>query len=245
MKLKCLACESLARPVYLCAAQSPHVVDVTLFRIGLHRDPPDLHRRLQEQIDAAGAAYDAVAMAYGLCGQATLALTAREVPLVIPRAHDCITLFLGGRETYRTQTDRCPGTYWYVLDYIERTGGNTTALSLGTSAECDMPGVYEQYVAKYGKENADYLMEVMGAWLQHYERAAFVDMGVGNPQVAEQQARDAAGRRGWRFERIEGDLLLIRRLLDGDWQDDFLVLKPGEFVRASHDDRVLKPGRES
>jgi len=78
MKLKCLACEALARPVYLCAARSPHVVDVELYRIGLHREPDDLRARLQARIDAASQEeWDAVVMVYGLCGQSTAGLVAR------------------------------------------------------------------------------------------------------------------------------------------------------------------------
>ena len=42
MKLKCLGCDALARPIYLCAAQSPHIVDVTLHQLGLHTDPDNL-----------------------------------------------------------------------------------------------------------------------------------------------------------------------------------------------------------
>ena len=104
MKLKCLACEALARVVYLCAARSPHIVDVELFRLGWHNDPPDLRGRLQNSIDATSKeGYDAVVMAYGLCGQSTEGLIARGIPLVIPRAHDCITLFLGSRERYKDQ----------------------------------------------------------------------------------------------------------------------------------------------
>ena len=52
MRLKCLGCEALARLVYLCAAQSPHIVDVELFQLGLHNEPSDLQARLQGQIDA-------------------------------------------------------------------------------------------------------------------------------------------------------------------------------------------------
>ena len=44
MKLKCLSCEALTRMVYLCAAQSPHLVDVELVRIGLHNEPINFAR---------------------------------------------------------------------------------------------------------------------------------------------------------------------------------------------------------
>jgi hypothetical protein len=85
MKLKCLSCESVARLVYACAATSPHIVDVELFRLGLHNEPKNLCVRLQAHIDAVqGQPYDAVLLAYGLCGQATAGLAARDIPLVIP-----------------------------------------------------------------------------------------------------------------------------------------------------------------
>jgi len=41
MRYLLIACEVLAREVYLCAAHSPHVVDIQLLEKGLH-DAPDL-----------------------------------------------------------------------------------------------------------------------------------------------------------------------------------------------------------
>lgn len=238
MRLKCLGCEVLARPLYLCAAQSPHIVDVQLFRRGLHNTPVVLRNVLQDQIDAAsGQGFDAVVMAYGLCGQATAGLVARDTPVVVPRAHDCITLFLGSRARYQEQFEKEPGTYWYALDYIERDDGSGGGLGAGLGTDGD--AVYLEYVEKYGEENAAYLMEVMGAWQQHYRRAAYVDQGVGDGSKVEGRARADAERRGWLFERVTGDLVLIRRLIDGDWADDFLVLQPGEKLRMTYDENVI------
>ena len=108
-------------------------------------------------------------MGYGLCGQATAGLIARDLPLVIPRAHDCITLFLGSREQYQYQFENFSGTYWYTHDYIERDDGSGGALALGSGSDVQMNDVYDEYVRKYGQDNADYLMEVMGAWQKHYK----------------------------------------------------------------------------
>jgi hypothetical protein len=234
MRLKCIGCDALARLVYLCAAHSPHTVDVTLFRLGLHVEPADLRARIQAQIDeTVGQGYDAVALAYGLCGQATAGLAARDVPLVLPRAHDCITIFLGSRQRYAEEFKACPGTYWYALDYMERLDHVGTVFSLGSAVDTDIGSVYEEYVEKYGKDNADYLMEVMGAWQEHYQRAAFIDMGVGDASTIESRTQEEASRRGWTYERLVGDIILVRRLLEGDWEDDFLVLQPGEQVAMS------------
>jgi hypothetical protein len=215
-------------------------VDIDLFRLGWHNDPPDLRARLQSSIDSAsGKGYDAVVMAYGLCGQSTEGLIAGDVPLVIPRAHDCITLFLGSRERYKDQFENHSGTYWYALDYVERKDDPGTSLSVGTDVDTDMRSVYDEYVAKYGQDNADYLMEVMGAWQAHYNRAAYIDMNVGDGADVEAQTRAEAARRGWTFERLAGDMVLIRRLLAGDWENDFLILEPGQHVVMSYDDRVI------
>jgi hypothetical protein len=243
MRLKCISCDALARLVYLCAAQSPHLVDVTLFRLGLHRQPADLQTRLQREIDAsAGQGYDAVVMVYGLCGRATTGITARDARVVVPRAHDCITLFLGSRARYTEQHEQSPGTYWYALDYIERGSldGSLTALGADGTGGGLIEDEYDQYVAKYGKDNADYLMEVMGAWRAHYTRAAFIDTGVGHSQPVEAKARAEAERRGWTFERVAGDLVLVRRLLNGDWNEDFLILQPGERLGMSYDENVIR-----
>jgi hypothetical protein len=245
MRLKCISCESLARLAYLCAARSPQIVDVELVQRGMHNRPGQLRLHLQERIDAVPAdAYDAVVLLYGLCGQGTLGLVARHVPVVLPRAHDCITLFLGSRELYKEQFDNYPGTYWYAQDYMERTDPSNTAVSLGSAADADLQAEYEMYVEKYGRENADYLMEAMGRWRDHYKRAVFIDTGVVDGSAVEERARAEAERRGWTFKRMEGNLVLIRRLLAADWGagEDFLVLKPGQHSVATYDEAIVGVG---
>ena len=241
MRLKCLSCEVLAREIYFCAAHSPHIIDVELLRYGLHDTPPDLRVKLQAHIDASvGQGYDAIVLGYGLCGKATEGLQAKDVPLVLPRAHDCITLFLGSRARYQQEFDQNPGTYWFANNYVERSKRNGSSLAMGSAGpQTDLQATYEKYVAKYGQDNADYLMAVMGEWSKHYNRAVFVDMGVGDASVAERAAQENATKRGWTFERIAGDLILIHRLLNGDWKNDFLVLQPGETIALSYDDQVV------
>jgi hypothetical protein len=242
MRLKCISCEALARPVYLSAAHSPHIVDVTLLKIGLHNTPGTLLERLQAEVDSASQdGYDAIVLAYALCGKATHGLVATDVPVVIPKAHDCITLFLGSRDLYNKQQLECPGTFWYEQDYVERGSFSDTPFTLGTptGSDQDIKVVYDEYVEKYGKDNADYLMEVMGAWQNHYSRAVFIDTGLGEGSPVDNQAKEQAERRGWKYERVQGDLILIRQLLFGDWNEDFLVVKKGQKVRMTYDEDVI------
>ena len=244
MRLMALTCEVLARSVYLCAAHSPHVVDVRLNRRGLHDDPPNLRTILQGELDTIEAPYDAVLLAYGLCGGATAGLRAGSIPLVVPRAHDCITLFLGDRARYQAEFTANPGTYWYVQDYLERTDEGSAFGGVGAVSDASARATHEEYVAKYGEDNAAYLMEVLGAWRSHYDRAAFVEMGVAAPEAAaaaETRARDDADRRGWRFDRLAGELVLVKGLIDGPWDPaDYLVLQPGERLAMSYGEDVIR-----
>jgi len=242
MRLKVIACDVLARPVYLSAATSPHVIDLTLQPYGLHLEPHKLREKLQAQIDSvpSDAGYDAVVMAYGLCGKAADGLRAGVVPLVIPRAHDCITLFLGNRARYDHEFNACPGTYWYVKDFIERSEVGDVPLSIGAYTAAEQDTLYAEYVEKYGADNADYLMEILHTWQEHYERAAFIDLGIGDSSSAAELARTDAGRHGWRFEQLAGDMVLIKRLLDGDWKkEDFLVLQPGQRVEMIGGNEII------
>lgn len=242
MKLHAIACDVVARPVYLCAARSPHVVDVTLYRRGLHNEPVDLRAQLQAGIDATPPGYDAIVLGYGLCGGAAAGLEARDIPVVLPRAHDCITLFLGARERYAAEMNG-PATYWYVHDQVERGDDDDavgTGAAIGSGTDAQIEATRAAYVERYGADNADYLMEVLGGWRAHYGRGAFVAMGVADETTSAAIARDEAERRGWVFESVEGSMILLRRLLDGDWDDDMLVLQPGERLAMSWDDDVVK-----
>jgi hypothetical protein len=233
-RLIALTCEALARSIYAVAAGAPNTVSVRLYRQGLHNTPKLLRTTLQEQIDTIQPGEcDAVLLAYGICGTSTLGLTARHSPLVMPRTHDCIAIYLGSHGRYQQEFDAHPGTYWYSLDYMERLEPGST-VALGASNIDVMDDVYEEYVEKYGQDNADYLMEVMGEWGKHYERAVYIDMDSGDGAQFEQMARDQAERRGWLFERKQGNLRLMRMLVSGDWpEDEFLVIPPGYTIRQS------------
>jgi hypothetical protein len=227
--------------VYLNAALSPHIVDVELVDQGLHDNARKLRSELQRQIDLAAApTYQAVVLAFGLCNRSLDGLQARDVPIAVPRAHDCITLYLGSRQRYDAEFKATPGTYYYSDDYLERqsgggANGGRVAMGVGTTIEND----YAALVEKYGEENAQYLLETLGAWHQHYQRAAYIETGsVATGQFRAQAEQDAA-KYGWRFEALKGDLVLIRRLLAADWDDDFLVVQPGQRIVTTNDQRII------
>ena len=238
MRLRIVACEIFFREVCHLAAASPHKVDVEFLPKGLHdKGGGPMRERLQAAVDATDPErHDAVALAYGLCNNGLAGLVARRVPLVLLRAHDCITAFLGSRERYaRTFEDR-PGTYFETTGWLERgVDGGPYGLPSQTGA---LGFDLATLAAKYGEDNARYILDTM---TRHYRRVAFIRMGVEPDASFEGRARELAEERGWEFEALDGDLGLLRRLVNADWDgEDFLVLQTGERVAATLGPEVLR-----
>jgi hypothetical protein len=240
MRFVVLACEALARGVYAMAAETPHTVSVQLLQQGLHNQPKNLRRVLQAQIDAIEpGAWDAILLAYGLCGRSTDGLAARHTPLVIPRAHDCITIYLGSKERYQKEFDRHPGTYWYSVDYMERADPDAS-VALGSAGLDEIETQYEKYVEKYGQATADMLMDEMRKWSQHYTRAVFIDTGQGDSERYAAMAQEKAEREGWIYERMNSNRRLLEMLLRGNWPEaEFLTVAPGHKIGQSYDDDII------
>ena len=238
----CIACEIFARPIYLSAAYSPQVIDIQLLERGLHNSPDILRSCIQQHIDQTeGRGYDGILLAYGLCGNSTNGLQARSIPLVIPRVHDCIAFLLGSQQRYTLEFDHYPGTYWYTQDFVERQSESGGFNFMGSVLDNDVSKMYAEYVKKYGQENAQYLMEVMGSWQSHYQRAAFIETGFSNKKdVANEISRDVQ-KKGWKFENLPGDLVLFHQLLKGEWDDkDFIVISPNNTLTVSYDKNIFQ-----
>ncbi|MDR0326891.1 MAG: DUF1638 domain-containing protein [Planctomycetaceae bacterium] len=208
MRFKLLACEIFRHEISAVMAQSPHQIDVEFLPMQLHTaGRKRMKSRLIEFLAAVNEeGYDALLLAYGLCSGGTAGLSAGTIPMVIPRAHDCITLFLGSRQRYQ--------------DYFFANGGTYFL----TSGWCETENAF------------DYDPEMM----PFYNKVAFIEMGVGAEESLAQQARGLAEERNWEFELIPGDLSLFRRFLNGDWNEDFLIVPPGRQIRESYDDYVIE-----
>jgi len=258
MRIRVIACDVLRREIYWCAARAPHAVDVTLLAQGLH-DNSDLCRgQLQPLVDETDPAeYGAIVLGYGLCNNALAGVRAGRVPLVIPRAHDCITLLLGSKERYARLFAEHPGTYWFSRGWLEyhAEGGERfepmqkSGLGPDRRASPRRSGAtpwrsradFADLVAKYGEDNARYLAEFFDGWKQHYTRAALIEFDGDRDERLADKVRAICLERGWEFARVAGDLSLLEAGLAGRWDAErFLVLAPGERVRACYDERILE-----
>mgnify|MGYP005848586743 CR=1 FL=1 len=241
MRIRLLACAALTREICWCAARSPNTVDPVFIEKGAHVSPDRLRDRIQQLIDETGpAGWDRIALAYGLCGRVVDGLRARELPVIIPRAHDCATLLTGSREAFLRhfgeQLSRC----WTAVGYAERDGGSLR----GTAENLWTDGIPcpEDLVRRYGEEGARMILDALRAHLPDDQELWFIDVPETRQTVIEAQVAETAGRKGLRLKKIPGDLSLLRRLTDGPWDEaDFLTLAPGQRVEALFDhDRVIQ-----
>jgi hypothetical protein len=243
MKLKLISCEILFREMCHTVARSPHQIDVEFMPKGLHDIAgKGMCERLQKTLDAVDESrYDAIIFGYALCGLGLDGLTARTKPVILPRGHDCITIFLGSRQRYQDYFNDNPGVYFKTSGWIERGKGLDQLSAEEFKKTFGMAHDYEELVEKYGKENADYLWEELGGYSKNYGKLTFIEMGIETSDRFERETREEAEERGMKFEKVVGDMTLIERLVNGDWEgDDFLTIEPGRRVVVRHDERIME-----
>lgn len=195
----------------------PHGMRYQTLEFGLHVYPDKLRTTLQETIDGAPENVDTLLLGYGLCSQAAVGLRAGRFTLVIPKVDDCISIFLGTHAAYKAQCQVEPGTYYLTKGWIE---AGTTPMS-----------EIEEMMQKYGPEKAARIQKLM---LRNYKRLVFINTGQYEVEHYRQHTREMAEKMGLRFEEVDGSNAMVKRLVEGEWDEEFLVIPPGETIRYEH-----------
>jgi hypothetical protein len=216
------------------AAGMAHIRELVFLPQGLHDDPARMQRELQAAIDRAEAdpTVSVVVLAYGLCSRGVENLRHDRCPLVIARAHDCVTLFVGDKDRVAAIHRENPGTYWYHPGWIR---GHA---SPGPDRDARLR---REYAEKFGEDDVEYLMEMDRAGLAHYNRAAYVGLGLGDTQREAEYTRSCAACLGWGYQEVAGDPALLQALLRGDWDEKrFLIVPPRHVIRVTADDTIIR-----
>ena len=254
MKFKLIACKSMSRELSYLTALSPHIFDITWMRQGYHDDPAKLHANLQNEVDAVESGndphtnamfgseqnprtgtmedFDAILIGYCLCSNGVVGLHSKKHTLVIPRGHDCITMFLGSKERYADCFKNMPGAFWYTASWIENC-----AMPCREANERELDVYREQ---GFDEDDIEFFKETLQGWTRDYKYAAYVKMPFYDNPEQQKFTREAADYFGWEYKPVEGDLSLMKKFISGSWDpEEFLIVPPGYRVIATNDERII------
>jgi len=204
---KIIACETVIQEML---PFIPPEIEYRSVESGLHLHPDKLRTALQGVVDDITADTETIIIGYGLCSMGVIGLKAEHSTLVVPRQDDCVGMFLGSRQRYKEELAKEPGTYFISKGWID---AKITLL--------DELKIMEE---RYGKERAKSLMKRM---LKHYVRLAFIDMGYRDHQAYRDYSREVAREFDLLYHEIGGTTNLLEKMINGPWDDRFVVAPPG------------------
>ena len=229
-----IACEVFRSEIELLTTGAEHIVETRFYEIGLHDRPDEMRVRLQQEVAEMDRRDDieAIVLAYGLCGCGTAGLRAARHPLVIPRAHDCITVFLGSKEVYAERQSACPGCYYYT------PGWNRARRVPGPDR---IAALREDFSKQFDPEDVEFLLENERGMWDHYGTSTFIDLGTSEAASEAVYTKQCADWLGWKFEHLKGDPALLHDLLWGPWDDErFQIVRPGCQLAHSATEAVMR-----
>ncbi len=208
-----VACRSL-KPELEALRPGDVTIEIRYLEQNLHRTPELMPGIIQNEIDGLDYASQIV-LGYGLCSNGVVGLVAPRQGLIIPRVHDCITLFLGSRQAYDEAFQERPGTYYLTPGWI---------------AEGKDPLGYmeQEYTPKLGHETAEWGIKEE---LKHYTHMVLIDTRVTDVIPLRKRAVENARFLGKHYQEVTGRHNYFQKILYGPYNlEDFVVIEPGGMV---------------
>lgn len=207
-----LACSSLNRHVD--AAQEKMKTDYPVVNVDrkYHEDPKQMREQLMEKLRSLPSEIDTVLVAMGFCGGSWEAIPL-EKRVVIPRVDDCITLLLHTDNVWYPNLKKAGHLYLRDTDTVEYS----------------LEAMQRKLCEQYGGMNGSMIFNSMFA---NYTNVDIIDTGVydcySEEYVTEAQ-RNADLIRGI-LDYVEGSNLLLEKLVSGQWDQQFIVVEPGQLL---------------
>ena len=191
----------------------PANVDYDILDFGLHANPQSLKATLQNAINKSAEKTSTILLGYGLCSQAVVGLQANNCTLVIPKVDDCIAIFLGSAKAYLEQFRQNPGTYYLTKGWIKV--GDTPFNQL------------DDLTKQYGEKRAWCLLKQT---LKNYTRLVLINTGHSEMDHYRSYTKAIAEQFGLEYQELNGTGVLIKKMLYGPWDEDFVIAGPGKTV---------------
>jgi hypothetical protein len=176
----------------------------------LHINPERLKAAMRAAVADADKPGVTIVLGYGLCSNAVLGLKTEHATLVVPRVDDCIAMMLGSNEAFAAESAKARGSYYVAKAYLD---------------ECDtIMSEHEKLVEKRGVERAERMMRLL---LEHYTRIVLINTGRYEVETSRARITPFAETFGLEIEEVAGTTRILDALVEGGWDDDFVVAPPG------------------
>jgi len=213
---KIIACSTIRPEI---EALKPDM-DSQFMEYGLHRTPEKLNNSLQQAIsESESQGYNCIRLGYGLCSHGTSGLSGESATLIIPRAHDCISVLLGSAQNYMQEFKASPGTIYLSRGWIEFGG--------------DPLSEYDNYVEVVGEEIARETIEME---YRNYNKLVFINTWLPEKELIEyrEYAQRVADFIGLKYREQEGSPDLLKKLLEGEENQEIAHFPPGRLILRSN-----------
>jgi len=214
-----------------CAKKLGIDIEYKFLEAGLHNNPKLLREKLQDAIDEISATglCDRIIIGYGICGKGTIGIQSRGVPLVIPKVHDCVALFLGGDQAYKREFKKYPGTYYLSAGWCEeKTEPMSQRKQWAYFGEKKLN--FDDLVEKHGKDAARQTFDFLNSWQKNYQRVAFIETNAKISPRYETFALDMAREYKWKYDKIKGGQDLIEKMITARNSTSEILFVPREHV---------------
>jgi len=222
MKTVILAC-SVMRTEIEQVLPPDNQVEVRYLEQALHRTPHLMPGRLQAEIDQVSSYAGRIVLGYGLCSNGIVGVAARRQRLIVPRCHDCITLFLGSRASYDELFHKIPGTYYLTPGWIEEKKDPLSIVEI-------------EYTPRVGSETATWAMQEE---LKHYTHIALISSGLTDIEPYRRRAQENAAFFGKEYLELTGTLDYFRKMVCPDLLDEGDVV-PDDFVSIAEGEELTQ-----
>lgn len=239
MKLALISCAVLNRDINYCIYNSKNVVHSFWLEQGLHDIPKTLHELLCEKIKeieklnenfSDDKKFDAILIGYGLCSNSILNIEAINLPLVIPKCDDCIALFLGSQKKYLELFNSHKGIYWFNKTWVEHAF---------IPSEENYKKLYDKYVIEFDEDNAEFLIEQETSFTRNYENTFFIKSAIYDDYEEREFIKGNAKYFNWKYKEIDSDISLLKKFIDGDWDENFLICEKGYKIAPDYSEQKI------
>ncbi len=204
-----IACSMLEDEINLALAEENCRLPVVWLERALHTYPEKLRSALQEEIDKAKA--DTILLTFGLCGNALAGIRSGTKRLITPKFHDCLHMLVAG-EPY-AEPVLAPDCLYFTDSWFR--------------SENFIVNEFWQCCKRLGEAKA---RRAYGAMLRQYAGLTLVDTGAYAMQPARERAAAAADLFKLEAKEEKGTIRVLRKLFSGDWDEEFILIGPGESL---------------